>query len=77
MSEIDSEINDLVKQKNAIIKGLDAQDKSPRGRNAKLIKELIKDSQDSLKKVEKQIEYLEGIKGEIKKDLKKFNKNIE
>lgn len=77
MSEIDSEINDLIKQKNAIIKGLDAQDKSPRGRNAKLIKELIKDSQDALKKVEKQIEYLEGIKNEIKKELKQLDKNIE
>jgi hypothetical protein len=77
LSSINSEITDLLKQKDVLLKALQNQSKSPKGRYAKLVKELIKDSEDSLKKIEDQIEYLTGIKNEIKKELKQIDKNLE
>jgi len=76
ISELNSEIDLLLKSKDTLVKSLEAQDKSPKGRNAKLIKELIKEAQDELKKVEKEIEYLESLKEESKKELVKAEKEL-
>jgi hypothetical protein len=76
MSEIDSEIDSLLKTKDTLLKSLEEQDKSPKGRNAKLIKELIKEAQDNLDKVEKQLEYLNGLKEEAQNELVKIEQDL-
>lgn len=77
ISELNAEIDSLLKSKETIIKSLEAQDKSPKGRNAKLIKQIIKETEDELKKVEKEIEYLEGLREESKKELNKAEKELD
>ena len=76
MSEIDSEIDALLKTKDTLLKSLEEQDKSPKGRNAKLIKELIKEAQDNLDKVEKELEYLNGLKQESQSELVKIEQDL-
>jgi len=74
---LNSEIDDLLKQKQVLLKALEEQSKSPKGRYAKLIKDLIKDSQESLRKIENKIESLNSLKEEVKSELKQTSKNIE
>jgi len=76
ISDLNSEIDSLLKSKNTILKSLEAQDKSPKGRNAKLIKQLIKETQDELDKVEKQLEYLNGLKEEAQNELVKIEQDL-
>jgi hypothetical protein len=76
MSELNSEIDALLKSKDTLLKSLEEQDKSPKGRNAKLIKELIKEAQDELDKVEKELEYLNGLKQEAQGELVKIEQDL-
>ncbi len=76
ISDLNTEIDSLLKTKDVLVKSLNEQDKSPRGRNAKLIKQLIKEAENELAKVEKELEYLEGLKEEAQKELTKIEKDL-
>jgi len=76
ISGLNTEIDSLLKTKDVLVKSLNEQDKSPKGRNAKLIKRLIKEAEDELNKVEKELEYLNGLKEEAQKELDKIEQDL-
>jgi hypothetical protein len=76
ISELNTEIDSLLKTKDVLVKSLNEQDRSPKGRNAKLIKQLIKEAEDELNKVEKELEYLNGLKEEAQKELDKIEQDL-
>lgn len=57
--DVEDRLSKLAKDKELLTKSLNQQDKAPKGRNAKLLKQLIEDSKQELARIEKEIEDLD------------------
>ena len=75
--DTEDRISKLIADRNVLQKSLESQDKSPKGRNAKIIKDLIKESQEELDRVEKEIESLKKQKEILTNNLSSADKEIE
>ena len=75
--DTEERISKLISDRELLKKSLASQDKSPRGRNAKLLKELIKETKDELERVEKEIESLKKERDNLTRDLEIADKEIE
>jgi len=75
--DTENNIKKLISDRELLKKSLNNQDKSPRGRNAKILKELIRETKDELDRVEKEIESLTKDKNNLTNDLEVADKEIE
>ncbi len=76
LSDTQDEIDELLKTQKVLAKSLAEQDKSPRGRYARIIKDLIKDAENELKRVDQKIKHLNEQKAKLKEELKTIEKEI-
>lgn len=75
--DTEDRISKLISDRDLLKKSLDSQNKSPRGRNAKILKELIKETKEELDRVEKEIESLKKEREILTNELSIADKEIE
>jgi DNA repair exonuclease SbcCD ATPase subunit len=69
ITSLDKEIALHTRRRNKIINDLQNEDKSPKGRNAKLIKQLIAETEAEIKKVDALIESLTKERNKLERDI--------
>jgi hypothetical protein len=76
LSKHQDELNNLISIQKALIKALQEENKSPRGRNAKILKQLIREAENQLEEVNKDISRYEKAINDLEGELKQLNKEI-
>lgn len=77
IKEIDSSIKSLKRKQKKTIADLAKQDRSPRGRNAKILKQAIKDTEKEIRLVDLKIAELEKEKESLEKEIERLDNGLD